>query len=419
MSSKLKQYFPMIREKEEVLAEIRSKKELSLQFDKWNRDQQEEFLKFCTGVRGVRLLYDAFFKEIMNPEYKPERVNDFLSRLLKQEIKVIKVLPTDSARLADESSLVIMDIVVELSDGSIANIEVQKIGYLFPGQRSACYSADLLLRQYKRVRGEKGKDFSYRDMKSVYTIILFEKSTREFHEFPRDYIHNFHQVSDTGLKMELLQKYLFIPLDIYRKNQHNKAIEDKLDGWLRLFSTDEPEEIIRLIKAYPEFKKIYEEVYAICQNVEEVMRMFSEELRILDRNTVQYMVDEMQETIDAHKNTISNQKTTISNQKNTISNQETTISNQKNIIDNQKSTIDNQKSTIDTQKSTIDSQQEKLAESEIMLVRKQAEIEEGIYSAIEIMHEMGMGEEFISQKLQENYHLTKEQSVQYLTKSNS
>lgn len=31
----------------------------------------------------------------------------------------------------------------------------QEVGYLFPGQRVACYSADLLLRQYKRVRGEK------------------------------------------------------------------------------------------------------------------------------------------------------------------------------------------------------------------------------------------------------------------------
>ena len=50
-----------------------------------------------------------------------------------------------------------MDIVVELEDHSIANVEVQKIGYKFSGQRSACYSADLLLRQYKRVRGERGR----------------------------------------------------------------------------------------------------------------------------------------------------------------------------------------------------------------------------------------------------------------------
>ena len=45
-----------------------------------------------------------------------------------------------------------MDIIVETADGSIVNIEVQKIGYMFPGERAACYSADLLLRQYQRVR---------------------------------------------------------------------------------------------------------------------------------------------------------------------------------------------------------------------------------------------------------------------------
>ncbi len=48
-----------------------------------------------------------------------------------------------------------MDIVVELSTGSIANVQVQKLGHAFPGQRCACYSADLLLRQYKRVKSEK------------------------------------------------------------------------------------------------------------------------------------------------------------------------------------------------------------------------------------------------------------------------
>ena len=34
----------------------------------------------------------------------------------------MEVLPNDGTRLADESSLVIMDIVVQLSDGSIANL---------------------------------------------------------------------------------------------------------------------------------------------------------------------------------------------------------------------------------------------------------------------------------------------------------
>ena len=39
----------------------------------------------------------------------------------------------------------------------------------------------------------------------------------------------------------------------------------------------------------------------ICQNVEGMMKMYSEELKILDRNTVKYMVDQMQEQIDSQK----------------------------------------------------------------------------------------------------------------------
>ncbi|MDE6847472.1 MAG: hypothetical protein K2J99_17130, partial [Lachnospiraceae bacterium] len=46
-------------------------------------------------------------------------------------------------------------------------------------------------------------------------------------------------------------------------------------------------------------------------NVERVMEMFSKELYELDRNTVQYMIDEMQDTIDAQKDTIEAQNQTI------------------------------------------------------------------------------------------------------------
>ena len=47
------------------------------------------------------------------------------------------------------------------------------------------------------------------------------------------------------------------------------------------------------------FREMYGNVYEICRNMEKVMGMFSEELNEMDRNTVQYMIDEMQETINA------------------------------------------------------------------------------------------------------------------------
>ena len=324
-TTKLKQYFPMIREREDIKQEIRENSKLLEKYREWDEEQQEEFLDYCTGVKGVKILYDAFFKEIMNPENTPERLNELLSLLLGQSVTIKRVLPGDSTRLADEQSLLIMDILVELADTSLANVEVQKIGYSFPGQRSACYSSDLLLRQYKRVKGEKKKAFSYKDIKSVYTIVFFETSIKEFHEYPQNYIHKFKQQSDTGLELELLQKYVFIPLDIFRTIYHNNVKSNGKNGggncwnrteaWLTFLSTDEPEIIIELIRQYPEFKEMYEEIYVMCQNVEKVMEMFSKELIQLDRNTVQYMIDEMQDTIDVQKEELEAKQETIDTQK--------------------------------------------------------------------------------------------------------
>ena len=298
MTNSLQQYFPMIRTREEILSEIHSSRKLLNRFLGWTKEQQQEFLDFCTGVRGVKILYDSFSKEILNPETTPERLEDLLSLLLKREVRILYTLPNDSTRIADENTLLITDIVVELEGGSIANIEVQKIGYKFPGERSACYSADMLLRQYKRVRDAKKKSFSYEDIKSVYTIVLFETSPALFHTFPDIYVHSFQQQADSGLELELLQKYIFIPLDIFQKARHNKPIQSRLDAWLTFFSTDEPDRIAELISTYPEFKFMYEDIYRICRNTEEIMGIFSEELRILDRNTVQLMIDEMQDELD-------------------------------------------------------------------------------------------------------------------------
>lgn len=186
---------------------------------------------------------------------------------------------------------------------SIANLEIQKIGYKFPGERSACYSADLLLRQYKRVRSRHKKKFVYKDIKKVYTIVLFEQSPSAFKHFPETYLHYFEQRSDTGLKIDLLQKYLFVPLDIFREIQHNRniRIENRLEAWLTFLCMDEPDAIISIMEKYPDFKAMYEQIYDICQNIEEVMGMFSKELRELDKNTVQLMIDEMQEELNQEK----------------------------------------------------------------------------------------------------------------------
>ena len=130
---------------------------------------------------------------------------------------------------------------------------------------------------------------------------MYEKSSGEFHKFTNDYLHWIRPKSNTGLELEWLQEHLLIPLDIFRLNLQNKGINNELDAWLAFLSVDEPEIIEQLIKKYPRFKPMYQQIYEICRNTERVMGMYSEELRILDRNTVQLMIDEMQDEIDGQK----------------------------------------------------------------------------------------------------------------------
>lgn len=141
------------------------------------------------------MLYDAFAKAILDPEKYPERLNEILSLLLKKKVTIIQVLPNEGIRIAAEKSLLVMDIVVKL--------------------------------------------FSYRDMKNVYTIVFLEKSGSVFGKFPDNYLHYFEQESDTGLKLELLQKYIFVPIDIYLKNKENKDISNRLNAWLLFLGSDE------------------------------------------------------------------------------------------------------------------------------------------------------------------------------------
>ena len=328
MANVLQKYFPMIRTREEVLDEITENNGLMQIYQKWTEEQKKLFLDYCSGQKGVRILYDTFFKEILDPGIAPERVEELLSLILEQNVKILKVLPLESPRLGDEQSLIVMDVVVELEDHSIANLEVQKAGYYFPGQRAACYSADLLLRQYKRVRGElekQEKRFSYKEIKKVYTIILYEKSPREFHAFLEDYLHRFSQRSNTGIEIDLLQEYVFHSLDNFHGILHNSGIRNKLEAWLTFLSVDEPELIERLIREYPQFRKYYEEIYELCRNTEKVMGMFSKELQELDRNTVQYMIDDMQDEIDAQRELLNQKEQALEEKEQILTRQEQRI----------------------------------------------------------------------------------------------
>lgn len=367
----LRDLFPMYRSREEIQEEIASSPFLSDVFERWKQGQQEEFLDFCCGNRGVKVLYDTFFKKLFDPETGREDLISLLSMLLGREVESFEIL-SPASKLGGDSNLVVMDIVVQIKDGTIVNVEVQKIGYKFPGERAACYSADLLMRQYQRIRddmtkekrlsggGSSGKVFDYRDVKPVYTIVLIEESTAAFRQYPSQPVHTFVPTSDTGLSLNLLQHYIFIPLDVFRKIILEKGIRSEKEAWIAFLSCDEPEIIYEILEKYPDrFRHLYEKICRICRDTEEVMSMFSKELAILDRNTVITMQEELQEEIKKQKEELDNLK----KQKAEL---------EKQAVELEKQTAELEKKNSDYEKQTAVFS-ERLAEKDSILARKEEE----------------------------------------------
>lgn len=280
----------------EILQELKKSPIFYGRYQALNSDWKQRFMDFCIGRKTLPLTYDPFFKRIFHPDIHPDRLSRLLSSLLDHEVKVIRILPTEET-LLEGGALLIMDILVELKDGSLANVEVQKIPYNFPAERMSCYSADLLLRQYNHVKGERGKDFKYNDIKKVYTIILYEKSTAEFHMISDKYVHIGKTTFDTGLSLELLQEYCLVALDVFREIPYPKDRTER-NAWLGLLATENVDGAELLIKDYPWLAEVYEEIAGYMRNPEEVLMMFSDALKILDNNTVQYMIEEQAQKLE-------------------------------------------------------------------------------------------------------------------------
>ena len=230
--------------------------------------EKEHVLEFIQGNRGLPILYDGFFKSIMNPFNTPERLEKFLSSLLGQSITIVDVLTREGTQLTERRSLVIMDIIVQIEDGSFVD-----------------------------VKSERNKTFSFKDMKSVYLIVLMENSSKEFLQVSPHYIHRLQQIFDSGVKLNLLTNYIYISLDTFHSVGQN--IDTELDAWLTFLSSDKADDIIRLVEKYPEFKNYYHDLMLFRQKPKELMNMFSEALLKIDQNTVNYMIEERAKEYEA------------------------------------------------------------------------------------------------------------------------
>ena len=293
----IKQLFPS-RTKDECLIELKKNPSIYRTYLNWPDKWKSRFLEFMEGKKSLPLTYDPFFKKLFNPDVYPERLSRLISSIIGTKVTVKCILSNEDSMLPS-TSLLLLDIIVQLEDGSIANVEIQKIPYTFPGERMSCYSADLLLRQYTRVKGEKGSTFTYQDLKTVYTIVMFENSPKECKtaDLADIYLHHGKTAFDTGIDLRLLQEYYVVALDVFRKSKYSKDINE-LNAWLSLLTATTMDDLAALISDYPWMETICMDISEYLYHPEEVVTMFSEALRKLDENTVNYMIDELKKERD-------------------------------------------------------------------------------------------------------------------------
>ena len=291
------QLFPS-RTKQECLAELRKHPRSYFAYQNMSPEWKNRFLGFMEGTKTLPLTYDPFFKKLFNPDIYPERLSSLISSIIGTKVTVQCILSNEDSMLPS-TSLLLLDILVQLEDGSIANVEIQKIPYAFPGERMSCYSSDLMLRQYTRVKSLKGSSFIYKDLKTVYTIVMFENSPNECKETQSAdiYLHHGKTVFDTGIKLNLLQEFYVVSLDVFKESKYAKDINE-LNAWLSLLTAQSVDDLAALVSDYPWMEAICKDMSEYMYDPKEVVTMFSEALRMLDENTVHYMIDELQKERD-------------------------------------------------------------------------------------------------------------------------
>lgn len=73
----MRNFFDNLLTEQEVRDQIEGRDDLRELFESWDARQQQEYLDRRTGKKGYNVLYDAYFKEVMNPEYDSARLESF------------------------------------------------------------------------------------------------------------------------------------------------------------------------------------------------------------------------------------------------------------------------------------------------------------------------------------------------------
>lgn len=296
--------------RDEAVAWLCGNQGLKGAFEELPEEIRQEMIGYCLGENGLPVTRDFVFKKIFDPAYHAEWLESLLTALLGTKVRIVDLLQAGGLQLAEKGSFVIMDVLTELEDIGFADLEMQKVGYQFPLKRSDCYGADVIMRQYNRLRSKMREEkkenhpFDFRQLKPVYCIVISEDSWRRFHEWPDVYVHRRRMRFDSGILEDEkgLREDVYICLDLFRKNppEITEAMSF-LDRWLTFLSETDAGRIMRFLEAFPEFRECYGAIADFVRKPEELMEMYSDILRILDRNSERNMVTDLQGEVEELK----------------------------------------------------------------------------------------------------------------------
>ncbi len=204
------------------------------------------------------VIFKAFFAKKGNEEF----LIDFLTGLLKIEIKEITIREeVDLLRLTDVEKGGRLDLQATLEDGTIVNIEMQVQNRGNIEDRTAFYSAHVLSRET-----EKGTE--YKNIKQVIMVNILDYNLLDVEEYVSETVtvldkHREYEVID-------LMKYYFIELPKFRKQ--NPDMNDKLNQWLAVIDDFDRGKIKMAEQKNEKIKSALDEI-GVLTGDEEIQRM--------------------------------------------------------------------------------------------------------------------------------------------------
>ena len=136
---------------------------------------------------------------------------------------------------------------------------------------------------------------------------------------------------------------------------------NRVTAWLSLLATRNVDDLTEILAVYPWLEAIYRDMASYLHKPEEVLTMFSDALKILDNNTVQYMIDEMQNTIDDQKAQLSAKESQLADKDSQLADKDSQLADKDSQLADKDSQLTDMHSLINNQAAEIAALKKQLA----------------------------------------------------------